>query len=702
MRTFLLLTLVLTANVFSYSLTNQEKDDFKASFNGEIIDFYGEGKAFLPNDIKGHILSSSESLYLNGYTDSIGYAKIKCKSDELFKIHDFIKSTSHPKDEECNFNSFSNTSCNTQVNLNAYKNVTNQNCSNAGFARIGPVVKKIDTSFGPKPLSKRFELWGKIYSRYQEFLIKTLNEHPGVRKNIRENSTVSACKEGLVRDYDFRSLSGASCKSTQVSCSDHLDCCSGRCIKSDVTDSTGQCSEAMTCYRPINLNRRCGDISGDGYNNTHCKSGECIEIDYNSSDMGALKRAGQSCSENMQCRSDLCSSGKCTEQSKCLECAANGESPSSSKSCCPGLIKSIKNKCIPDFPALILPTVQNERNIIEKVFNFIIPSALAEDPNEGDCSGVGTNLSPEDERAYEEELNRCMRIEDTEGRDACLVAAAKARQEKLDQQAQDSGCTWNREKYRDKYNTIEIKSKTYSNVEKCEFNSFNDTWKDMSNVQRNAELVVRAFEYVYSGAGTEDYWIDSNGKNINTRASEIAKGLRKARADFIKKMDETDIAMTCQCINVFGISNMPAEKQAFYNTSACDEFRVETAPIGAIVQETPDNGQGAEEGESSLATSDEVAEIDAGATGLSLEAALVEWLRIKYENQMERFELNSKLEQQMSEIVEQLDNQNFQSAKEEPNHLYNFTVYKPRGFWRFLQQAFTWPVYVIKRVFNGR
>lgn len=674
------------------TLDTSKKEELKKSFISFVDIEYTKNQSYSPQDIIDELITFGESFYLDGYTNKSGFEKINCKIDELKNLDRISRNLD--KQKHCYFESFSQAVC--QKNLNTYKNASNQNCSldpSAPALINGVVPKKVRNEDGSqKIVTKHYDIFKTIYTKYINYVLKIVDENKGQEKNEKQNATAAKCIEGLIRDLDYRRINSNSCIESSKECSGHLDCCTGVCLKVKPSDNKGVCSAPYTCYKEIALNQKCGAFS-DGFTNSHCKEGLCIDIDYNSSDINECKAVKKSCSQNSECCSDNCSNNKCEAQSKCLECTGNGEAPTATKACCPGLYKSTKGKCIPDFPPLILPIV---KSFFKKLIPIAFAQGLSDEEKEiletsedkkcvpgvncksGDVNQKAT-LSAEQTLEIQRDTSNCIAMADEAQKASCFDQVAIKRKNFLVAQGDGAGL-WDRRRYLESYNATAITSKTYSDPKKCEFNSFNDSWRDMSNVQRNAEMMVRGFEYVYTGNGTQDYWVNKQGKNIFSRAQEIAKELRINRSNLIKKMHKTDISMACQCIAVFGPNKFSVQKQAFFNSGVCDEEKA------AIAQMNIGNVDGQSQSENEIkAQEGEVSEIDAGASGISHEKMLVEWLRLKYETQMERFTLNAKVEEQMNELVEfTVEDTDWEKGKMEQTELYKFTVRKMSGWFAFV------------------
>jgi hypothetical protein len=229
------------------------------------------------------------------------------------------------------------------------------------------------------------------------------------------------------------------------------------------------------------------------------------------------------------------------------------------------------------------------------------------------------------------------------------------------------GISLGKQDYIDKYNIPGVTAKTYSNMKQCSFNSLNDSWRDASNKERNAEVFLRAFEYVFSHEGSEDYWVENGKGNLFTRANKVAIKFRENRAKMLNQMLEIDKKMACKCIAIFGPIKFSSLKQNFFNQS-CEQEKIELqAQLGE------DLGKGQAKGNvdgTSIAKlgsgvtdlekkNSEIEEIDKGAIGLSHEKLLVEWLQLRAEAQMSRFQHNSDLEKELNDLSEFISNIDF-------------------------------------------
>jgi hypothetical protein len=297
-------------------------------------------------------------------------------------------------------------------------------------------------------------------------------------------------------------------------------------------------------------------------------------------------------------------------------------------------------------------------------------------------------LSPEQNKEIQECMALCSgendHSNDADGKSGCIATCTDRQREMVEEAISQSSkgngsCDvrrFSRDDYANINNVPAITSKTESNVKECEFNSYNDSWISASNYERNAEITLRAFEAVHSGTGTIDYIIDERGKSIYDRAQFVAKQLRKNRYELVKSFQELDQKMSCKCLAVFG----PMKNFQFEN----NEIQVHS--IGGVETITKkeyfgrycrsDAGYVAEDGtreaedneggnRSGLADetnvegdgsggddfSTKMSEVDKGAVGLTHEKLIVEWLGLKRQVQMDRFQDNSELEAELESLI---------------------------------------------------
>lgn len=257
----------------------------------------------------------------------------------------------------------------------------------------------------------------------------------------------------------------------------------------------------------------------------------------------------------------------------------------------------------------------------------------------------------------------------------------------------DGGGQLTRSDYANLYDVPAITSKTFSDVKECEFNSFNDSWRSASNMERNAEITLRAFEAVYSGEGTIDYIVDGGGKSIYERAQKVALKLREYRYELIKSFQELDQKMSCKCLAIFGPNNnwefknntlvvnsiqgtQILNKREYFN-QFCEGEKdyIQEDDTRDVEEGSGGDGLASEnsfDGEKSGGDADEtekkLVETDKGAIGLSHEKLIVEWLNLKREVQMDRFKDNSDLEEQLQELTEFIENYDWINNE---GHYYN-------------------------------
>jgi hypothetical protein len=253
-------------------------------------------------------------------------------------------------------------------------------------------------------------------------------------------------------------------------------------------------------------------------------------------------------------------------------------------------------------------------------------------------------------------------------------------------------------KYKDfitKYKAPPVTAKTYSDARKCIFKSFNDNWKAASNVEKNAELFLRSFEFTFSGSGAQDFWEQKDKGNIFKRANHVAREFRKNRARMVTRTDELDKEMTCKCIAIFGPTTFPADKQAFFNNSCEAESAELRAKLGTDVDSARGAGgkQGGEsniDGTSLNSTNDtegstaRVEEIDKGAAGISHEKLLIEFLGLRAEAQVERFLDDEALEDELNELSTYISETDFEEVWKDRVKNHNIMPNSPEGDSRLL------------------
>lgn len=531
-------------------------------------------------------------------------------------------------------------------------------------------------------------LWGF----FKNFYDQNVANLPPSCKGEGVVATAGQCCEGLDKLPNFAHKPVGSELEEGRACQTHEQCASKLCDK-DLDSESGICVGVYSCYDRIAKNGECSEEkpyceNACAENDPNCDTQLfCAPVNYNSSGVGECKGEDLSCSSNNECCSDKCKAGKCVPKSICTDCAKMGSKPKPNQQCCPGTYKDLNGTCIQDFPPFTLPTVKVEKSIFEKVLNFIIPSAHA-----AACVVQGDGLTTAQRAQYEacvKEKTLAPNVSAENIADAtsdCDQMRASFLEQNKANQCQEG--TYSRKDYRDIYNMPEILSKSFSNVNECEFNSMNDSWKSKTYIGKNAELALRAFEFTYSGKGSDMIISGSKlepggsayyGKSIFERAQSIAFELRKNRYKLIERFRELDLQITCKCLSAFGPTEFNSEKQAFYQQS-CD------AQQGFVAEEQI-NTEGGEpvttEGET-----DEIATVDKGAVGISHEKLILEWLDLKRQAEIAFFVNNEKIEDDMKALRDFVSNYNWDetpTTETKEEKLYSFyTIYPASGFFRWV------------------
>ncbi len=451
------------------------------------------------------------------------------------------------------------------------------------------------------------------------------------------------------------------------------------------------------------------------------KTVSCIEINGNTSGIGECTVNGESPTDALPCCSDkVGSNGKCIESNKCEFCYEGGKVVPDSEKCCPGYYKSQKNdagkqRCIQDFPPL-QTSVDKAKNksILSLILANLSYSTFANEQEltqggdgggggggstgSGSNSGGGTNqsgsgqggtntgsgatqgdgdsmqssLSEEDRKKFADARAACFKINnDQEALDACLSQVskdeAKAISDNLNDPSKNSEMI-SRKDYIKRFNRAVIIEKKGSDFKNCEFHSYNDNWNSGSDTFRNAELVLRGFEYIYSGKGTRDFWINKNGRSMFERAQSVAKELRKNRKALINAYKEADEEMTKRCKELFSGQKW-----------------------GNVDGQNPETG-------ASLTVEEkmeQMSDVDAGASGQKYTQLMVDFLNLRRDALMEYFAANAKAEEGSEALMEQLseevnETEWEQSWSHRPHQsrkgvfLYKFTTKTPTWFLSFL------------------
>lgn len=383
--------------------------------------------------------------------------------------------------------------------------------------------------------------------------------------------------------------------------------------------------------------------------------------------------------------------------------------------CCAGLWADPDDEdmvCQPAFPPLVLPDLVNPSgsvdkkeekdpikktliNIVASVVNIIFPSAHAAD---------GCNYYTAEQQAeISQKINDCIKQypNDQEERESCMdgINSYKqaAREEnyksnKEDVDAEHKKCAdefgsnpdkykecienanasantkcqqMSLEQYVNSYNIPQIRTKTYSDPATCRFNSFNDNWKDASNYERNAEIVIRGFEYLFSGQGAQDFWVqDGQGMNIYERSKRVADEIRRKRVELITKMRQMDIRLMCKCVKAKAGQGVPADVMAIFNVvPECEQDKAALAAITMAENGGDNGGSGLSQERSAL-----------GATGLTQSEYLATYALERMQIQMDRFGYYAELEEELAELSEYIQTVDWYEAEEGSELLYEFKV----------------------------
>ncbi len=544
-------------------------------------------------------------------------------------------------------------------------------------------------------------------------------------------------------------LQGQNCKISNTECNRNSDCCSGMCEKS-AEGVVGKCLEKRICSRVREVGETCSK------QNYICANSFCSEAE-NKEKISELR-----------CRNCIASGGKLKAGAKC--CPGLLKLEGKCVVPMPIFLPTVQfnlNK-------------SKKKNILERVLDFFIASAnaveessLSEAQQEllaqktAECEKYGKNSDKYKSCLEQVETQKTFYTKDgytgltqdqmdslTEAREKCTkespvgsleyktcvekvekneklalatnmqktqeCLSLKEDSEKYNQCLVDKGAlgvNLNKEEYLNKYSIPAITAKTYSDINKCEFNTYNDSWRVASNREKNAEIFLRGFEFVFSHKGSDDLWKDKRKQGIFTRANEIAVKFRENRSKMLLKMAETDRKMACKCIAIFGPSKFNSDKQEFFSTSCSAEMAQLRAQLGSEAVEAMKNTLNNESSEvkangkvdgtsisslnSSVSKNEKVQaaieEIDKGAIGISHEAILVEWLHLRAEAQMERFVDNAALEEKLTElsrfISEDIDW--YEVFKDDPKSL---SRTKPSGLMGDTQLLYPW-AYTISQNF---
>ncbi len=136
-------------------------------------------------------------------------------------------------------------------------------------------------------------------------------------------------------------------KKANEECVDHGECASKIC-NFDSDEPKGTCSPALACFQPAGLGQECSP------ENPFCLKGMCMP-QASGIEGVQCKPMDAVCTNNAECCSASCASGKCTQRYICVDCVNEGVKAEKNQLCCKGLIEDLDGYCIPDLPPFILP-----------------------------------------------------------------------------------------------------------------------------------------------------------------------------------------------------------------------------------------------------------------------------------------------------------------------------------------------------------
>lgn len=546
------------------------------------------------------------------------------------------------------------------------------------------------------------------------------------------NATTRVCCAGLKR-HSYLGTKPNSCKLSGNSCNSQSECCSGACVRKNLNEP-GYCISWKACYQPKNIGESCDPINDPICLNSTCENYDKDTTGLNTCRKTGETCDGSSPAGNSECCSGRCgTNNKCLENFRCSNCVGSGATPQNGETCCPGTyLDTQSNKCKTN----LMPFVPILQTSIEAIVDFIFPSAMAQEnfsrgqeelmerqsarcrtqfrndsvkmqecmqnvsnQTGGNFQADQTNILSIAEREELDRLRAQCTTEHASGSQAhsnCMQdsvnKAEKCFRDKRGENPDAANCEGVDFSFVDtagiKNNRFgelteeelissklapSVKAKTYSNIDKCEFYSYNDNWRDASEMEKNAEVFLRAFEFTFSNKGTQDYWVDkdANYQNIFTRANDVAKRFRENRGKMINKMAEIDRKMSCKCIAIFGPDKFEADRKAYFD-QYCEEEKalLATNLDTSVGKDVNSDGESAGVARSSLENIEEsedsnekkVEEIDKGAAGISHERLLIEWLALRRDAQLERFVDNSELEANLNDLSEFISNTDFEEV----------------------------------------
>ncbi|MAZ49649.1 MAG: hypothetical protein CME65_13900 [Halobacteriovoraceae bacterium] len=507
--------------------------------------------------------------------------------------------------------------------------------------------------------------------------------------------------------------------------------------QSGISETGGYCVTWKACYPVNQVGESCDPVNSPLCDRSTCTKMNADSTGLNMCQAEGQACSGATAAGNAECCSGRCAANTktCVENYECLNCVKSGAKPKNGESCCPGYyLDSSSGKCKtnlqPLMPILqssletivnfIFPSAyaqENSPNITEAEQEYIqretsrCNSEFSRDADKRqNClDSLKTNATQNFEENdnfklslnEREELDRLRQVctsthsSGSEAHSECMeekvnraercFRGRREGQQNVDCSQIDFTFTESETEKNTMFGDVsdadlirnkqapEIDAKTYSNIDQCEFHSYNDNWKDASRVEKNAEVFLRAFEFTFSNKGTQDFWVDSNSnfQNIFTRANDVAKKFRENRGKMINRLAEVDRKMSCKCIAIYGPDKFDAKKQSFFNEQCEEEKALLSTNLntdsgkdinsdGDTVVQTGTNLQNIQSDEET--EEKKIEEMDKGAIGISHERLLIEWLGLRRDAQLERFVDNSELEASLNELSEYISAEDFEEV----------------------------------------
>lgn len=524
----------------------------------------------------------------------------------------------------------------------------------------------------------------------------------GQISNVKPCCLGPELKEDAATVFSLRSISQelpASChgkKAPGATCGHHSQCCSQICMGLDSAHEVGVCASIKVCTSLVSLGGTC-DLNSKPY----CERGRCIEENWDAAGSGNCKAKDLQCSQDIDCCSNKCQSGKCVENRKCAKCTPMLGTPVAGEPCCPGTIHNTElNRCDSTFPPLVIPagivpTSSMVPNIINSIFNIIFPSAMAAEtpapPAESTPGGFVHNLSPEQEQELIDDMKLCrdlLKADQTKEAEECNARINDKKQQMIAQNiaggtGQSNLATMSAEEYAARYQIPGITASTESNVENCTFNSWADQWISSTNLERNAEVAVRGYEVAFSGKVTDDYqWLPTSQKMLNEALKGIMQGMRNARVELSNSLGDRDIQLFCDCISLQGEDKLELtaeqygeplsaedviarneKRKQIWQGEKCQTSRELRAALLATIEQ--DGG------------SDMDGFISTGIPGLQM---LINLANERAIHHMTRMEKHIELEDQLKSILDDIDQVEWEKSRRHEVKLYSFVTWEWSGW----------------------